>query len=919
MKKVLCLLVAFSLILALVPANGLSMIAFAEDAVVYVADSDSEATGEYNEYPGDTDLPLSEDPEEDAEEGGYADYLPEYPVAIAPAAGIQPFSLIDDDASLRAAVALGGTVVLDGDITLLGVINVTLPVEIVGNNFTITAASGQQHFYLLGGATTFTLDSVVLDGAGAGGGIRAYFPGDMTIIDSTFENIHGTAQFGGALRFSTGTLNITGSTFENNHATPGNAQGGALYATGTINISDSQFIGNSAGDQGGAILMNGGELNLTNVLISGNTAHARNGGGISVFSDTLPTEVNLNSGTVIDSNTAAGDGGGISVVQVNQDSTLNINAGAVISNNQAANGGGVRVGLWNGNSTLNLNGGQIVDNNATGAGGGVFVEEVTGSSSITNDFDFNGNDGFIQGNTSGTPEDGAETWNNWAPGTLITAVAIDVDAPATGAVPNTAATVVGSTEFTAGAVSWTPAHAQFAGDTPYTATVTLTAAPGYTFIGITVPTADINGSPATIVATTATTLTISFAFPPVPTVILNPAIADIHNNNLSQTVTALGTVPGFIDDVTYVIPANMAGYVTVTWSTLSNDVVITGTRPTADVPPVAGSFTVAVERGGQTGVFTVHVNLTTTYTRTVLFDPANAAISNTHLQQVVTVQGTAVSTISIDYTIPAFMANYVNVVWEAATPLTITITATRPATNIAPVIGSFDIAVTRGGVTESFTVSVNLTTTWVAPPPPPEREAPTGAAPSAARVTGVAVPAPQVAADRWLIASDVTALPRAADDSARSTHNGRLGVRGAAWASFSSAYTHDTTDARGVQVRISIDNPRAMSGDTLVSAWVQGSNVDSVRGTFERWFSNNVRVVHFDHTGAWGQTVRAAARVDLTGMNANNLYFYNYDRATNMFRLIAAPNYRIDANGYVHFNTDMGGSVIISDGPLVRR
>jgi len=65
--------------------------------------------------------------------------------------------------------------------------------------------------------------------------------------------------------------------------------------------------------------------------------------------------------------------------------------------------------------------------------------------------------------------------------------------------------------------------------------------------------------------------------------------------------------------------------------------------------------------------------------------------------------------------------------------------------------------------------------------------------------------------------------------------------------------------------------------------------------------------------------VRAAARVDLTGKDTDNLYFYTFDREANTFRLIAEPNDRVDSNGFLWFNVDRGGSIIVSDGPLVRR
>jgi len=184
--------------------------------------------------------------------------------------------------------------------------------------------------------------------------------------------------------------------------------------------------------------------------------------------------------------------------------------------------------------------------------------------------------------------------------------------------------------------------------------------------------------------------------------------------------------------------------------------------------------------------------------------------------------------------------------------------------------------------------------------------------------------APQLPQEMWKYAPMAATLMQSAianeQDFTRSRHGGRYGVRAAAWDNLEGMrFDHDTTDSRGVQVRVTIQNPGEISQDKLVSAWVTGNDVDRARGIFERWFSNPVQAVHFDHGAEWGQTVRVAARVDLTGKDTDNLYFYNFDREANTFRLIAEPNDRVDANGFLWFNTDRGGSIIVSDGPLALR
>ena len=92
-----------------------------------------------------------------------------------------------------------------------------------------------------------------------------------------------------------------------------------------------------------------------------------------------------------------------------------------------------------------------------------------------------------------------------------------------------------------------------------------------------------------------------------------------------------------------------------------------------------------------------------------------------------------------------------------------------------------------------------------------------------------------------------------------------------------------------------------------------------VAALFERFFTNNVVAVSFEHQGAFGTYIRVAVRVDLTNLNTESLIFYAYDRASNRYTLLEAPNYRIDALGFLHFSTPVGGDIIITDRPLALR
>ena len=155
---------------------------------------------------------------------------------------------------------------------------------------------------------------------------------------------------------------------------------------------------------------------------------------------------------------------------------------------------------------------------------------------------------------------------------------------------------------------------------------------------------------------------------------------------------------------------------------------------------------------------------------------------------------------------------------------------------------------------------------------------------------------------------------------ARTRSSGQFGVRGSAWQSLAGKpYQHDTIDGNVVQVRLYIDEPGLFTKDTLVSAYVKGSKVDSTQNKFEKFFDNTIRIVSFDQQEEWEQPVRIAAKVDLAGMDTENLHFYHYDKATNTYKLIPADTYRIDANGYLHFTTPYAGDIIITDSPLQKK
>ena len=148
-------------------------------------------------------------------------------------------------------------------------------------------------------------------------------------------------------------------------------------------------------------------------------------------------------------------------------------------------------------------------------------------------------------------------------------------------------------------------------------------------------------------------------------------------------------------------------------------------------------------------------------------------------------------------------------------------------------------------------------------------------------------------------------------------HEGIIKVLAEAFKTFGNTPVHfDTMDGKAVQVRIKLTNPELQKSDMLLSGRVKGSDVDARQKFLENWYSNKMVVIHLDQVEEWGQTVSIAAKVNLTGMDTENLHFYSYNKTTNTYAPIAKSNYHIDAHGYLHFETNLAGDIFVTDSPL---
>lgn len=226
--------------------------------------------------------------------------------------------------------------------TALG--TVTLTNSIVENNNATTSGGG---VFTTGGAVTLNNSILRNNIAGFGGGIRS--GGAVTINSSTLSNNRATTGDGGGIN-NPNTLTITNSILENNVA---NLNGGGSIAF-TTTITNSTIRNNTATtvSGGGIYTLPGGNLALTNSIVSDNRS-LFDGAGIRVGG---ASTVNNSQ---ITGNTAGAFGGGIFAAGA---ATL---TESTLANNRANLGGGIHGGAL---ITLER---STVHSNTGNAGGGI--------------------------------------------------------------------------------------------------------------------------------------------------------------------------------------------------------------------------------------------------------------------------------------------------------------------------------------------------------------------------------------------------------------------------------------------------------------------------------------------------------------------------------------------------------------------
>lgn len=133
----------------------------------------------------------------------------------------------------------------------------------------------------------------------------------------------------------------------------------------------------------------------------------------------------------------------------------------------------------------------------------------------------------------------------------------------------------------------------------------------------------------------------------------------------------------------------------------------------------------------------------------------------------------------------------------------------------------------------------------------------------------------------------------------------------------------DTVKGKAVMGRLYMDLNEAARLTDAVNTSIDVNAASKVNAAitkkFNQYFSNDVAVVSFGQKGAFGMDVKAAVKVDTSKLDTTKLWFYSYDPATNAYTEITSPNNFVDTNGYMHFSTNMGNTVIITDAPLTSK
>ncbi len=200
----------------------------------------------------------------------------------------------NNDAAYEKCSAGDGddTITLTVDVTLSGRLHtITTNMTIDGDDHTVSGDDSTSIFIISDAVVTLE-DITITDGStGARGGAIHVDSGDLNLVDA-FVKDSWAGDAGGGIYVSNGNVSISGSQVNNNKA--GRSGGAGLYFASstndhTLNIEEwSSFTGNVASQDGGAIRVAGGIVEIDKSSFSDNQADE--GGVIEIWNGTLQVE-----------------------------------------------------------------------------------------------------------------------------------------------------------------------------------------------------------------------------------------------------------------------------------------------------------------------------------------------------------------------------------------------------------------------------------------------------------------------------------------------------------------------------------------------------------------------------------------------------------------------------------------------------
>ena len=194
---------------------------------------------------------------------------------------------------------------------------------------------------------------------------------------------------GGAVYMEYGKCTINGGVIDNCYG----VNGGAIYINGDTTSTRFVMYKGAISDciavnDGGAICLEGGEVEISGGTITDNLANGGNGGGISIRDgnfDMSDTAVITRNSSLYNTLTGSGgNGGGVYITSTDSKVRVNIKAGSITENSSDRTGGGVCVDMAGNDNSATVTVGGVVSmtdtinptithNNTILSGGGLYV------------------------------------------------------------------------------------------------------------------------------------------------------------------------------------------------------------------------------------------------------------------------------------------------------------------------------------------------------------------------------------------------------------------------------------------------------------------------------------------------------------------------------------------------------------------